>query len=111
MHADLSSPAATSPSAGPDTDRIRSCHLSARCMRQLRMFSGMLARSRRQHHCGVPTVVNALVVTLAPLMPLRVRTAEFTDPTLILTGEVWSLAVTCRGSGCAPTGARLIGQT
>jgi hypothetical protein len=43
----------------------------------------------------VATVVNALVEALAPLLPLRVRTAEFTDPTLILTSEVWSLAVTC----------------
>jgi hypothetical protein len=43
----------------------------------------------------VPIVVNALVQALAPLLPLHVRTAEFTDPTLTLTGAVWSLAVTC----------------
>jgi hypothetical protein len=49
----------------------------------------------------VPTVVNALVEALAPLLPLRVRTAEFTDPTLIVTGEVWSLVVTCPSPNAA----------
>jgi hypothetical protein len=42
----------------------------------------------------VPTVVKALAQALAPLLPLRLRTAAFTYPTLTLTGELWSLAVT-----------------
>jgi len=41
------------------------------------------------------SVVQSLALALEPLVPLHVRAIEYEDPTLVVLGERWSLAITC----------------
>jgi len=42
------------------------------------------------------SVVDALVAAARPLLPLRVRTAEYTDPIpFVMEGDWWSFAISC----------------
>ena len=43
----------------------------------------------------IATVLSELILALTPQLPLRVRGAAWSDPTLTLTGDEWALAINC----------------
>ena len=44
---------------------------------------------------GTPTVIHSLKVASEEVRPLEIEKVNYHDPTLILLGEGWSLAITC----------------
>lgn len=47
----------------------------------------------------------SLIAKVAKQLPLRISTVEWTDPTLVLAGQGWSLSLTCPWRAVTPQGS------